>query len=220
MAPNYDAFWEWFAENSASCLSLLQHPEKTALTQAAFEMIFRRYCSEGLYVHLEWTNQETLPCIIISTHGNYTYFQQVEAMVAAAPLSLPWEVMAFEPPRPANHLIRELFPRLAFDASDLLFLPLEMYKDVNALPPVLTIYIDSEKRLTQTDLRAAEHVVYNVLGEKSCIQDLSDIELVSVYQLTEAQQEETAPIELLPEFIIDLSPPAFGVDAEGKLSEL
>ena len=219
MARNYDAFWQWFADNQASCLQLLTTGANNPAFSEEFGMIFHEYCGEGLYPHLEWPNKDQLPRFIISTHGNYNYFGQVEALVAAAPLSLPWEVMAFEPPRAANYLIRERFPRLAFDVSELCFLPLELYKDLTG-PPALTIYIDTERRLSKTHYRAVEQVVYNLLGEKSCILNLSSITLVPAFQLTEEQEEEIGLIELLPEFIVDLSPPAFGVDEEGRLSEL
>jgi hypothetical protein len=221
MTAIYEAFWQWFAANSERCLGLLTNKyHEPPLTAAAFETVVRQYCGKDLFAGLEWDPTAPLPRIIISSHGNYHYFAQVEAMVAAAPLTLSWEVVAFEPPRKADHFIHELFGRLPFESSDLRFRPLELYNNCYGIPPVITVYVDIPKPVSKKYRRAIDHMIYNVLGERSTILDISGIVVEQLSRLTEEQAEETAPIEMLPEFIVDLSPPVLGVDASGKLHAL
>ncbi|NII27755.1 hypothetical protein HB364_21915 [Pseudoflavitalea sp. X16] len=218
MTDNYPTFWQWFANNHERCLGLLTNacPAPT-LTKEEFETVFHQYCGQGLYANLEWNQEDNLPRIIISARGDYRHFAGVEALAAAAPLSLPWEVMAFEPPRKPDYCIHERFGHLAFDVDDLLFLPLELYKDIDNGPPVITIYTDIDRPAGKKYQAATEQVIYNVLGEKSTVLDISGIVVERLSRLTEEQQVETAPIDLLSEFIVDLSPPVLGVDEDGKI---
>lgn len=218
MTAIYEAFWQWFADNSERCLGLLTNKyHEPPLTAEEFETVFHQHCGKDLFAGLEWDNTNSLPRIIISTHGNYHYSAQVEAMVAAAPLTLPWEVVAFEPPRKADHFMHELFGSLPFKPSELLFLALELYEDDSNLPPVITVYADISKPASKKYRRAIIQVIYNILGERSTLHNISGVVVEQLSSLTEEQLMKTAPIELLPDFIEELPWPAWEVDEAGRL---
>lgn len=218
MQNHFSFFWEWFQRHSKIFINLPQKPQREFDFWANhLQVMLAACCHKRVGGHIDWLTDAAMPRLIITAHGDRRYFKRIEALVNEAPVSLPWEVMAFEPPRPLDYLIKQKFSHIDFNPYDLCFQPLELWNEYTHEPPVLIVYAATENELNYTYKNAVENVVYNLLGEKSVVQDLSGIEVKPLSSLSEAQIDELTDLEWLPNFIVDLSPPTYTINRQGKL---
>ncbi|WP_315822947.1 hypothetical protein [Paraflavitalea speifideaquila] len=218
MKTNRSFFWTWFQRYAHVLKNLPDKSEKEFCFWIQQLQTVLAGCShKQLYALIEWPEENEMPRLVISARGDYRHFNRVETLVNQAPLSPPWEVVAFEPPRPMDYLLDRFFPDLAFAPEELYFIPMELYEDYTNEGARLTVYSANYMEPCKRHLLAVETVIYNLLGERSCIQDIAKVEVKQIGALTEKQVEETCMLEMLPEFIIETMTSGYEIDAEGKL---
>lgn len=189
-------FWTWFEEHNKPYLFLNQVDDNTKaglLNELLVQL--QAYCAQlSFEIGGDPNSHQEL---IITAEGNAQYFDDVNALIEAAPKVEGWEFIAFVPPR--GDAFEFGFEDVVLKADDIWFLPL---KDL-AHPEIVAIKICTPyyDRLKDYEwLRPAMYkILENILGEKSFALDLQYVDIGELPPMP--SEEGLMQIAQLPKYI-------------------
>jgi hypothetical protein len=196
MSSSAQQFWDWFSSNNKAYLFLNEVDEKVK-EQLLDDLLMQlhQYCSQLYFEiggHAEGDQE-----LIITAEGNTSYFEQVEALIAAAPKIEGWNFIAFIQPAGADLEID--YEEVVLQTGDLWFHPLAHPEN----PASIGIKVCLKNYELVKDNQWLQAAVYKaldaVLGEKSLALDITYVE---IGQLPDDPEEE-AMIEFreLPAYV-------------------
>jgi len=198
------SFWSYFTTNQKTIANLQNEPDSTYRTiNTQLERKLKNYCHHLDYLLFFPKRKTEKPQIIITANGNPLYFSYVENLVNAAPKIKNWQIKAFLHPTAEIEKMKQgldepyVFCDLVLKSSELKFAPLNPNDQKKKLDIIVylkdyTIYCDNSILLEAVFL-----ILYDLLGEKSMVDDLNFV------QLGQMPEEKNNLIELyeLQEYI-------------------
>ena len=177
-------FWSYFTTNQKTITNLQNEPDTTyKRINTQLERKLKNYCHHLDYLLFFPKRKGEKSQIIITANGNPLYFSYVENLVKAAPKIKNWEIKAFVQPKTEIEKMKEgldepyIFYDLVLKSSELKFAPLnpsdqKKKRDIVVYMKDYTIYCDN-----QILLEAIFMILYDLLGEKSMVEDLNFVQL-------------------------------------------
>ncbi len=201
---NSTSFWSYFTTNQKTIANILNEPDSTyKKITTQLERKLKNYCHHLEYLLFFPKRKTGKPQIIITANGNPLYFSYVENLVSAAPKIKNWQIKAFLQPTAEIEKMKQgldepyVFCDVVLKSSELKFAPLNPNDQKKKLDIVVylkdyTIYCDNSILL-----EAVFMILYDLLGEKSMVEDLNFV------QLGQMPEEKNNLIELyeLQEYI-------------------
>ncbi len=205
-------FWTFFTTNQKTIANLQNEPDSTyKRINTQLEKKLKNYCHHLDYLLFFPKRKTEKPQIIITANGNPLYFSYVENLVNAAPKIKNWQIKAFLQPTAEIEKMKQgldepyVFCDVVLKSSELKFAHLYPNDQKKKLDIIVylkdyTIYCDS-----QIVLEAIFMILYNLLGEKSMVEDLNFVQLgqmpeddSALVHLYELQEYIDKPIKLFP----------------------
>ncbi len=199
---NSTSFWSYFTTNQKTIANLLNEPDSTyKRINTQLERKLKNYCHHLDYLLFFPKRKGEKIQIVITANGNPLYFSYVENLVKAAPKLKNWDIKAFVQPSSKIEKMKQgldepyIFCDLVLKSSELKFAPLnpkiqKKKLDIIVYLKVYTIYCDN-----QILIEAVFMILYDLLGEKSMVEDLNfvqlgqmpedDTQLVQLYEIQE-----------------------------------
>ncbi len=177
-------FWSYFTTNQKIISNLQNQPDSTyKRINIQLERKLKNYCHHLDYLLFFPKRPREKPQIIITANGNPLYFSHVENLVKAAPKIRNWQIKAFLQPTSEIEKMKQcldepyIFCDLVLKSSELKFAPLNPKDQKKKLDIIVylkeyTIYCDN-----QILLEAVFMILYDLLGEKSMVEDLNFVQL-------------------------------------------
>lgn len=181
---NSTTFWSYFTQNQKTIANLQNESDSVFNTiNKRLDRKLKNYCHHLDYLLLFPKRKGQKPQIIITANGNPLYFSYVENLVKVAPKLKNWDIKAFMQPRIEYEKMKQgldepyIFCDLVLKSSELKFTPLNYDNQRKKLDIVVylknyTIYCDN-----QILLEAVFMILYDLLGEKSMVEDLNFVQL-------------------------------------------
>jgi hypothetical protein len=181
---NSTSFWSYFTTNQKTIANILNEPDSTyKRINTQLERKLKNYCHHLDYLLFFPKKPREKPQIIITANGNPLYFSYVEKLVKAAPKLKNWNIKAFLQPSTEIEKMKQgldepyIFCDLVLKSSELKFAQLNPNDQKKKLDIVVfmkdyTIYCDN-----QILLEAVFMIMYDLLGEKSMVEDLNFVQL-------------------------------------------
>lgn len=181
------SFWSFFNTNQKTIANL--HYESASIYRTINKQLDRRlknYCHHLDYFLFFPKQKNEKPQLIITANGNPLYFSYVENLVKAAPKLKNWEIKAFVQPSSKIEKMKQgldepyIFCDLVLKTSELKFALLDPEEKKKKLDIIVylkdyTIYCDNTILL-----EAVFMVMYDLLGEKSMVEDLNFVQLAQM----------------------------------------
>lgn len=179
-----NSFWNYFTTNQKTIANLLNEPDSTYRTiNTQLEKKLKNYCHHLDYLLFFPKRKTERPQIVITANGNPLYFSYVENLVKAAPKLKDWQIKAFLQPTAEIEKMKQgldepyIFCDLVLKSSELKFTHLNPNDQKKKLDIIVylkdyTIYCDN-----QILLEAVFMIFYDLLGEKSMVEDLNFVQL-------------------------------------------
>ncbi len=177
-------FWSYFNTNQKIIANLQNKSDSTYKTiNTQLDRRLKNYCYHLDYLLFFPKRKTEKPQIVITANGNPLYFSYVENLVKAAPKLKNWDIKAFVQPSSKIEKMKQgldepyIFCDLVLKSSELKFAPLNPDEKKQKLDIIIylkdyTIYCDN-----QILLEAVFMILYDLLGEKSMVEDLNFIQL-------------------------------------------
>ena len=177
-------FWTFFTTNQKTIANLQNEPDSTyKRIDTQLERKLKNYCHHLDYLLFFPKRKTEKPQIIITANGNPLYFKYVENLVKSAPKIKNWEIKAFVQPSSIIEKMKQglddpyIFCDLVLKTSELKFAQLNPYDQKKKLDIIVylkdyTIYCDNSILL-----EAIFMILYDLLGEKSMVEDLNFVQL-------------------------------------------
>lgn len=190
-------FWSYFTTNQKTISNLQNEPDSTyKRINTQLDGKLKNYCHHLDYLLFFPKRKGEKPQIVITANGNPLYFSYVENLIKAAPKLKNWDVKAFLQPSTKIEKMKQgldepyIFCDLILKNSELKFAHLNPNDQNKKLDIVVylkdyTIYCDYHILL-----EAAFMILYDLLGEKSMVEDLNFV------QLWQMPEEETNLVHL------------------------
>lgn len=190
-------FWSYFTTNQKTIANLQSERDSTYRTiNTQLEKKLKNYCHHIDYLLFFPKRKGEKPQIVITANGNPLYFKYVENLVKAAPKLKNWNIKAFLQPKAEIEKMKQgldepyVFCDLVLKSSELKFTLINPDEQKKKLDIVVylkdyTIYCDN-----QILLEAIFMILYDLLGEKSMVEDLNFV------QLGQMPEDERALIQL------------------------
>ncbi len=181
---NSTSFWTYFTANQLTIANILNEPDATyQKINTQLERRLKNYCHHLDYLLFFPKRPREKPQIIITANGNPLYFKYVENLVNAAPKIKNWQIKAFLQPTAEIEKMKQgldepyVFCDLVLKTSELKFAPLNPDEKKKKLDIIVylkdyTIYCDNKILL-----EAVFMILYDLLGEKSMVEDLNFVQL-------------------------------------------
>jgi len=181
------SFWNYFTTNQKTISNLQNEPDSTyKRINTQLERKLKNYCHHLDYLLFFPKRKTEKPQIVITANGNPLYFSYVENLVKAAPKIKNWDIKAFLQPTSEIEKMKQgldepyVFCDLVLKSSELKFAPLNPNQQTKKLDIVIylkdyTIYCDN-----QILLEAIFMILYDLLGEKSMVEDLNFVQLAQM----------------------------------------
>lgn len=178
------SFWNYFITNQKTITNLQNEPDTTyQKINTQLEKKLKNYCHHLDYLLFFPKKKTEKPQIIITANGNPLYFSYVENLVKAAPKLKNWQIKAFVQPSSKIEKMKQgldepyVFCDVVLKSSDLKFTQLNSNDQKKKLDIVVylkdyTIYCEN-----QILLEAIFMILYDLLGEKSMVEDLNFVQL-------------------------------------------
>lgn len=181
---NSTNFWSYFTTNQ-KLISNLDN-ESDIIYQKINKQLDRRlknYCHHLDYFLFFPKQKNEKPQLIITANGNPLYFSYVENLVNAAPKINNWQIKAFLHPTAELEKMKQgldepyVFCDLVLKSSELKFALINPDEKKTKLDIIVylkdyTIYCDNSILL-----EAIFMILYDLLGEKSMVEDLNFVQL-------------------------------------------
>ena len=178
------SFWNYFITKQKTITNLQNEPDTTyQKINTQLEKKLKNYCHHLDYLLFFPKKKTEKPQIIITANGNPLYFSYVENLVKAAPKLKNWQIKAFVQPSSKIEKMKQgldepyVFCDVVLKSSDLKFTQLNSNDQKKKLDIVVylkdyTIYCEN-----QILLEAIFMILYDLLGEKSMVEDLNFVQL-------------------------------------------
>ena len=178
------SFWNYFTTNQKTISNLQNEPDSTyKRINTQLEKKLKNYCHHLDYLLFFPKRKTEKPQIIITANGNPLYFSYVKNLVKAAPKIKNWQIKAFLQPSTEIEKMKQgldepyIFCDLVLKSSEIKFAPLNPNDQKKKLDIIVylkdyTIYCDN-----QILLEAVFMILYDLLGEKSIVEDLNFVQL-------------------------------------------
>ena len=178
------SFWNYFITNQKTITNLQNEPDTTyQKINTQLEKKLKNYCHHLDYLLFFPKKKTEKPQIIITANGNPLYFSYVENLVKAAPKLKNWQIKALVQPSSKIETMKQgldepyVFCDVVLKSSDLKFTQLNSNDQKKKLDIVVylkdyTIYCEN-----QILLEAIFMILYDLLGEKSMVEDLNFVQL-------------------------------------------
>lgn len=202
-------FWEWFKRNNTSFLDLHNMSKK----EAAYwinELNTHLRAYGRFYSFLLRVSEQDKGTLTITVDGKPNHFKKADALVALAPEIPNWAIHSLEAPMYPNPEMEMMLEDAGVNTDDLYFSFVGNRDEYNSIIVYHTLCNDDSRYLFY---RIAHAVIYNMLGERSFGNDISEIDVAN---LSEANGAELWKLEELPSRIITQQP-LFVVDETGVL---
>lgn len=162
-------FWEWFLNNQVKYdrIDQLEEDEASALCDT-INKVLRTYFP-NLYIEFDLTNPIEKK-FIITANGYVQYFEMVEDLVLMAPKLKGWRFIAFRP-AVEEYPIQLDYEGLRLSSDNLWFLASEEPGEPHQLA-VIVLFKDYDPAKEDIYFRAANKMLFFLLGEKSGILDV------------------------------------------------
>jgi hypothetical protein len=177
-------FWSYFTTNQKTITNLQNESDSTyrAIT-IQLERKLKNYCHHLDYLLFFPKRKTEKPQIIITANGNPLYFSYVENLVKAAPKLKNWTIIALVQPKSEIEKMKKgldepyIFCDLVLKSSELKFALLDPNEQKKKLDIMVylkdyTIYCANNILLV-----AIFMILYDLLGEKSMVEDLNFVQL-------------------------------------------
>ena len=162
-------FWAWFSENHSRYLQLRQLDEKTIVSLCIeLNMQLEKYCA-GLLAEFP-LNEDGENDLVITARGYEQYFDRAEDLVMMAPKLKDWRFIALRPPA-EEYPVKLEYKGLQLSSDNLWMLPYEEPGEPHKLA-VIVLFKDYEPAREDVYFRAANKMLFLILGEKSGIVDV------------------------------------------------
>ena len=177
-------FWSYFTTNQKTIANLQNEPDSTyKRINTQLEKKLKNYCHHVDYLLFFPKRKTEKPQIVITANGNPLYFSYVENLVKVAPKLKTWDIKAFLHSTTEIEKMKQgldepyIFCDLVLKSSELKFALLNPHEKKEKLDIVVylknyTIYCDN-----QILLEAVFMILYDLLGEKSMVEDLNFVQL-------------------------------------------
>lgn len=187
-------FWDWFKENEAKYYFLNQiedADEKERLLDELLEHL-HAFCDQLFFQVGGLPNDKQ--DLIITAEGNPDFFDTVESLVKEAPHLNYWNIIALKPAKQGGSV---KYNGIELDPKAIFFDPL----DSKASEKIgLRLYVSSYNPNNKMDfLTAAYWLLDNILGERSCAQDIGYVDMECLRTIEE--REELIELTKLPQYI-------------------
>lgn len=166
-------FWDWFSANNARYL-FIQEVEPVLQQKFLEELAERLHAYNSNLFFLVGGNADEDMELVITAEGNRNYFDQVEALVSAAPEIPRWKIIAFKPPMGCDIQIEH--QGYTFDPLKTWFLALENPADPKEIG-IQVCYSEFTQEKENEFLSGTFLLLDIILGEKSAALDLQHIEV-------------------------------------------
>jgi hypothetical protein len=178
------SFWSYFTTNQKTIANLQNETDSTfKKINTQLERRLKNYCHHIDYLLFFPKRLREKPQLIITANGNPLYFSYVENLVKVAPKLKNWDIKAFTQPTAEIEKMKQgldepyVFCDVVLKSSELKFAPLNSNGQKKKLDIVVylkdyTIYCDY-----QILLEAVFMILYDLLGEKSMVDDLNFVQL-------------------------------------------
>jgi hypothetical protein len=178
------SFWSYFTTNQKTITNLQNESDSTYRTiNTQLERKLKNYCHHIDYLLFFPKRKTAKPQIVITANGNPLYFSYVENLVKAAPKIKKWDIKAFLQPKAEIEKMKQgldepyVFCDLVLKSSELKFAPInpgdqKKKLDIAVYLKDYTIYCDNNILL-----EAVFMILYDLLGEKSIVEDLNFVQL-------------------------------------------
>ncbi len=178
------SFWNYFTTNQKTISNIQNEPDTTyKRINTQLERKLKNYCHHLDYLLFFPKRPREKPQIIITANGNPLYFSYVENLVKAAPKIKNWQIKAFLQPTAEIEKMKQgldepyIFCDLVLKTSELKFALINPDEQKKKLDIIIylkdfTIYCGNTILL-----EAIFMILYDLLGEKSMVEDLNFVQL-------------------------------------------
>ena len=171
-------FWSYFTTNQKTIANIQNESDSVFNTiNKQLDRKLKNYCHHLDYLLLFPKRKGQKTQIIITANGNPIYFSYVENLVKAAPKHKNWDIKAFMQPRKEIEKMKQgldepyIFCDLVLKSSELKFTPLNYDNQRKKLDIVVYLKDYTIYCYNQILLEAVFMILYDLLGEKSMVED-------------------------------------------------
>lgn len=202
-------FWDWFKRNNQEYLTL-DKKSKKEISYWFYELDAHLIAYSEFFEFAVVFSRDQPATLIISTNGNAMYFDEVDHMVAKAPVIPGWTFKALEDPQPIDFALEQEILDTGIDPHELSFSFISDDPD----EPGISIYHPLCTRDNKYQIKdIANAALYNILGERSFG---TEIIVLEVLNLSRADADEVYELEALPG-LIGMRHSPIVVDERGSL---